>query len=334
MRKVTHSLMLIAAAITFFTGVAACTDNTPKKYDEGSALLYADEGFKSFIEQEREVFEYQYPNAFILTKYMSETDAVNGLLNDSCSLAVLSRPLTKEQIEYIRGKNNRVARQQEIAVDAVALIVNKDNPVNMLSEQEIRDLFSSKITSWTQLAWNDTTPVKLVFDRQGSANVNFIEDKFLAKGAKFPANTYAQKNTADVIKVVERDKSAIGFVSVSWLGDNLERLQNDYSKDAMDTGKLVSLQSETDTIAVDFTDKVKVLKVRKDDSPIGYKPYQAYISSGEYPLFRVVYMVSTAATNSVGQSFFSFVTGFTGQKILSLTGIMPYMVHQRIIELN
>lgn len=332
MKKNISRIMIAAIALA---GIAAsCGKNSPQKYNEGSVTLFADEGFQNFVEQERDVFEYQYPNAYILTKYMSETDAVNGLLKDSCTMAVLSRPLTKTQIEYIKTNSKRVAKQQEIAVDAVALIVNKDNPVDMLSVGEIREMFAGSINRWTQLAWNDTTAIKLVFDREGSANVNYIQDNLMAKGAKFPSNAYAQKNTADVIKLVEKDKNAIGFVSVSWLGDNLEKVRAQYSKEAMDTHKLNRLNTDADTIAVDFADNVKILKIRKDDDPMGYKPYQAYISSGQYPLFRVVWLVSTASSNSVGQSFFSFVTGFTGQKILSLTGIMPYQVHNRVVELQ
>lgn len=317
-----------------FAVLTSCGHTTTSKYNEGSTVMYADEGFKSFMEQEIQVFEYQYPGAFVLPKYMSETDAINGLIKDSCSLAVISRPLSKDQLEYIKKGNNKIARQQEIAVDAVALIVNKDNPVGLLSIQEIKDLFNGSINTWRQLAWNDTCQIKLVFDMKGSANVSYIEDNFLAKGASFPKNTFAQKSNADVVKLIEQDKHAIGFVSVSWLGDQLERLQTDLHKNNMDTQKLANLQADGDTIAVDFTDRVKLLKVRKDDNPIGFLPYQAYINSGEYPLFRKVYMVSTSASNSVGQSFYSFVTGFIGQKIIGLTGIMPYMVHQRVVELQ
>lgn len=324
----------LALACTLLTILYSCGHGSTTKYNEGSAVMYADEGFKSFMEQEIQVFEYQYPGAFILPKYMGESDAINGLIKDSCTIAVISRPLSKDQMEYIKRGNKKLVRQQEIAVDAVALIVNKDNPVGLLSVQEIKDLFNGKINTWSQLAWNDTTQIKLVFDMEGSANVSYIEDNFLAKGAAFPKNVHAQKSNADVVKLIEQDKSAIGLVSVSWLGDNLERLQTDLHKDQMDTQKLASLQSDNDTLAIDFTDRVKLLKVRKDDSPIGFLPYQAYINSGEYPLFRKVYMVSTASNNSVGHSFFSFVTGFIGQKIIGLTGIMPFMVHQRVVELQ
>ena len=325
--------LFILSALTVMLGAvtSACgSKSSTKRYDEGSAVMYADEGCKSYMEQEIDVFEYQYPKAYILSKYMSENDAINGLLEDSCQLIVISRPLNQTQLDYLKGKRKKIARQEEIAVDAVALIINKENPVNTLSVQEIKEIFSGKINRWTQLAWQDTTAIKLVFDHEGSANVNFIRDKFLGADTPFPKNTFAKKSNDDVIKVVEQDKHAIGLVSVSWLGEHLERISNQ----AVDSTRIKNLQNEDEVTAVDFTDRVRVLKVRKDDSPVGYAPYQAYIYSGEYPLVRTIYMVSTAADRSVGKSFFSFVTGFIGQKILVQTGVLPYHYHARVVNLD
>lgn len=202
--------------------------------------------------------------------------------------------------------------------------------MNTLSVQEIKEIFNGKINRWTQLAWADTTAIKIVFDHEGSANVNFIRDKFLPGDTPFPKNTYAQKSNADVIKVVEQDKYAIGFVSVSWLGEHLERI----STQKVDSTRIKNLENEDEVTAVDFTDRVRVLKVRKDDSPVGYAPYQAYIYTGEYPLVRTLWMATTAGSKSVGQSFFSFVTGFIGQKILVQTGVLPYHYHARVVELD
>lgn len=327
------SIIALSALTIAFGGIfASCggSKSSTKRYDEGSTVMYADEGCKSYMEQEIDVFEYQYPKAYVLSKYMSENDAINGLLADSCNLIVVSRPLTQTQIDYLKGKRKKIARQEEIAVDAVALIINKENPVNTLSEEEIKEIFTGKINRWTQLAWADTTAIKIVFDHEGSSNVNFIRDRFLPGDTPFPKNTFAQKSNADVIKVVEQDKHAIGFVSVSWLGEHLERLNGQ----EVDSTRIKNLQNEDEVTAVDFTDRVKVLKVRKNDSPVGYEPYQAYIYSGEYPLVRKIYMVSTASNHSVGQSFFSFVTGFIGQKILVQTGVLPYHFHARVVELD
>lgn len=321
--------MLCALALA----TSSCHKST-QKYDEGSVTLYADEGFMSFMEQERDVFEYQYPKAIVNTHYMSEVDVMNGLLEDSCTLAVTSRPLTEKQIEYLKTKHKKFVRQEPIAVDAVAVIVNKDNPLGLLTVNEIKDLFSGEITSWRQLAVNDTTPIKIVFDQKGSSNVSYIEDNLLAKGAKFRDNVYAQHGNRDVIKLVEQDKSAIGFVSVSWLGEELERIQSDLGKDHLDSQKVQDLENSNNDSFVEFTDRVKVLKVRPDDQLNGYAPYQAYIYDGKYPLVRKIYLVSTASNNSVGHSFYSFVTGTIGQKILLMTGILPYHIPQRVVEMG
>lgn len=327
------SILSLIAVVAVLLG-ACGSKNSTQKYNEGSTVMYADEGFQSFLEQEIQVFEYQYPGAFILPKYMSEVDALNGLLNDSCSIAVITRKLDKNQIEHIKGKNRKLVRQQEIAVDAVALIVNKENPVGLLSMQEIKDLFSGKLNTWRQLAWDTPDSIQIVFDQKGSANVEYIQDNFLTPGAPFPKNVSAANSNLDVIKMVEQNKAAVGFISVSWLGDHLDDLRADLAKDKIDSTTVSGLENEGETLAIDFTDRVKLLKVRKDDAVEGFQPYQAYINSGEYPLFRTVWMITTSENNSVGLSFYSFVTGFIGQKIIGLTGIMPYRVSARVVEVQ
>ncbi|MCM1319695.1 MAG: substrate-binding domain-containing protein [Muribaculaceae bacterium] len=336
MKKILYALSLCAVLL----GVCACRHST-QKYNEGNVKLYADEGFKSFMEQEIQVFEYQYPGSYVIPSYMSEVDAINGLIKDSCTIAITSKPLTQAQIDYIKDNNKRIVRQQEIAIDAVALIVNKDNPVNTVTIQDLKDIFSGKVDLWRQLAGNPEDSITVVFDRLGSANVSYIESKFLPKGAEFRSNVYAQKSNQDVIDFVAHNKNAIGFISVSWLGENLERVKQDLNKDKIDSNVISHLEDETvDDLVINFTDQVKVLKVRKDDDVVGYKPDQRsiygdeYTGKSQYPLMRTVYMISTAANNSVGHSFYSFVTGFIGQKILLMTGILPYQVPTRVIELQ
>ena len=58
---------------------------------------------------------------------------------------------------------------------------------------EIADIFNGKITKWSQLAGNDTTAIKIVFDNAESSTVSYIRDKFLAEGEKKP--TLSRKTT-------------------------------------------------------------------------------------------------------------------------------------------
>lgn len=85
---------------------------------------------------------------------------------------------------------------------------------------------------------------------------------------------------------------------------------------------------------IDNLKDVKVLKIRGNNEVTAYKPYQAYIFDGSYPLYRSVYMVSTAPGGTVTHRFYSFVTGFQGQKIIQMTGILPATVRPRMVELE
>lgn len=329
---------IAALALTALAGlcVTSCGEIKRGEYAKGSATIFCDDGFRNILQEEIEVFEFSYPESSIIPFYVSEQQAIDTLLADGTQAIIVTKDLTKEQKDYLKKKFKRVVRTHCIAVDAVALITNKNNDVTSLSMEEIRDIINGKITRWSQLAGNDTTKIKLVFDNMGSSTVSYMRDKFLPAGRKISdnPNAYAQKNNAGVFDIVKKDKDALGIISVSWLGDDLQK-----AKDIPVDRRYEDYQSQTDTVATNLTTEVNIVKVSNptkdnDFNPIAYKPYQVYINSGEYPLFRKVYMISTATKHSVLNSFYTFVTGFAGQKILSKTGILPYHVNARVVELK
>lgn len=317
-------------------GAVSCGKVKRGEYAKGSATIFCDDGFKNILDEEIEVFEYSYPGSSIIPFYVSEQEAIDTLLADGTQAIIVTRELTKEQKDYLKNKFKRVVRSHCIAVDAVALITNKDNNVTSLSMTEIGEILNGKITRWSQLAGNDTTSIKLVFDNAGSSTVSYMRDTFLPEGAKISdnPNAFAQKNNAAVFDVVKKDKDALGIISVSWLGDDLS-----LAKDVPVDKRYEDYQNQTDTVATNLTTEVNILKVsnpteKNDFNPVAYKPYQVYINSGEYPLFRKVYMISTAPNSTVLYSFYTFITGFAGQKIISKTGILPYNVSARVVELK
>lgn len=325
------ALLLFAAA----AGVVGCTPVKRGEYASGSATIFCDDGFKNILDEEIEVFEYTYPESSIIPFYVSEGDAIDTLMADGTQAIITTRELTKGQIEYMKAKYKRVVRQNCIAVDAVALITNKKNPVGALSLDEVKNILNGKITKWNQLAGNDTTAIKLVFDNAESSTVSYLKDKFLPEGKQISetTNSFAQKNNAEVFDIVKSDPDALGVISVSWLGDDLSVAK----KIPMDK-RMEDYQNQNDTITSTLTSEVNIIKISNpnednDFSAVAYKPYQAYIYSGEYPLVRKVYMISTASNSTVLHSFYVFVTGFVGQKIISKTGILPYHMNPRVVEL-
>ena len=111
----------------------------------------------------------------------------------------------------------------------------------------------------------------------------------------------------------------MGIIGVSWINDDLQGRRPS-------TEELAQAIERNDTIDQKFKPNVKVLKVQSPNSMTAYKPYQYYIFTGEYPLFRQIYLISTGVNGSLAHGFYSFVTGFQGQKLIQMSGVLPKVV--------
>ncbi len=327
------SILFLSFAVT--VGLAFVTTSC-KKYSEqahgatqGMAKVYCDESFKNVLEQEIDVFEYLYPKAFIKPRYMSETAAFDSLLHNKVDVIITSTDLTQDQKSRL-SLQNRAYRSRMIAVDAVAIIVNKDNDIDELSMNELKDLFSGKYRLWGKLTptkfRNDS--IKLLFDGNATGVIRYIKNKFLG-GKDFPFRVFSAKSSEEVFKTIEKYKNAVGFVGVSWVAEDMGSSQKPANE------RLTELNRDDSIPAlIDFTNRVKVLKVRSEDRLNGVKPYQAYINDGSYPLFRKIFAIDASLLGTIDHSFFTFLTGTVGQKIILQTGIMPGAEPVRAVEVE
>lgn len=277
--------------------------------------------------QEIDVFEYIYPNASIMPVYTDQKAAIDSLLDFNTKTIVVTRPLTQKEVDYLKS-NKKQVRQSQIAVDALALIVNPANSVEILSKPEIAEILSGKITEWNQVVPgnNHLGKIEVVFDHQGSSTVQYMRDSLLA-GDDFGPNVFAQKSPQAVFDAVAANKNAVGIIGVSWISRDLatrELSREEFAKSV----------ERNDTTDISFDNQVKVLKVRGNDEVTAYQPYQYYIYNGSYPLYRQIYMITTAPGGSIGHGFYTFVTGFQGQKIMLTTGVLPKVVQPTMVQIN
>ncbi len=317
--------ILPALALTLALG--ACTQKKATNTStSGMAKINCDESFRNILDQEIEVFEYTYPEANIMPRYMDEAAALDSLMHKHCDLIITSRDLTDEQRHNLKLQG-RAYRSHKIAVDAVAIIVNNANDIPELSMDDLSDIFTGKVTRWGEVF--PTTlkrdSIKVVFDDSGSGVMHYIKDKFL-KGGKWGSNVYAQHSTEEVFTAVEKNKNAIGFVGVSWISANLKNQERTIEQ------KVTDLREKNEVSAISFTDRIKVMAIRGPEQTRGYKPYQAYINDGSYPLFRVIWAIDASAGGTLDHGFYSFLTGVIGQKIILQTGILPAAEPVRYVE--
>jgi len=318
MNRLFRSCCTLVAGCLFAAGLTGCLKYEKKanSHTSGTTTMVCDNTFENIMAQEVDVFEYQYPDAHILVRYATQAEAFDSLMSLNTKTIVVSRDVTKQEREILKSKR-RTVRSTKIAVDAVALIVNPENPVGKLTVKEVADILSGRSRQW-----NDIWPaeklgeISVVFDDKASSLVTYMRDSLL-HGEPLGPNVYAQGSIPAVFRTVMENKNAIGVLGVSWITTDMKSA--DMSKEDLAR----SVLNDDPVEGASLVDDVKVLSIYREGEARAYKPYQENIFNGTYPLFRQIYMITTGASGSLAGGFYAFVTGDIGQKIIMKTGILP-----------
>ncbi|MCC9168660.1 PstS family phosphate ABC transporter substrate-binding protein [Pontibacter harenae] len=310
--KVQTVLATLASAIL----LSSCgnSTNTPANTPtSGEVTISVDESFQPIVESQVKTFEGIYKYAEITDNYKPEGAVIQDLLNDSVKVAVLSRDLNESE-RTVFEKQNRIPRSTKLAIDAVALVVNNNNPDSLLTLDQVKSIFSGNTTSWKNSnSSSNLQDITIVFDNNSSSTARFVKDSLLA-GQDLPKNTYASNSHTSLIDYVAENNNAIGVIGVNWISDT------------------------DDTTSVGFRNKVKVVGISKEANPESvesyYQPYQAYIAEGTYPLTRNLYIINIEGRAGLGTGFASFAAGDQGQRIILKSGLVPATMPVRIIGLR
>jgi phosphate transport system substrate-binding protein len=296
--------------------VWGCNSNVPKdKFTDtpttGETTIAVDETFQPLVEAELPVFHAIYKYAKINASYVPEVDALNLLLKDSVRLAIVSRPLTKKEMDYFHGKKF-FPREVRLALDGVAIIVNPSNPDTLYTVETIRKILVGELTNWKQLDKNSKLgKIKVVFDNPNSSTVRYMVDS-VAKTGKLGDQLSALQYNLDVVDYVSKNPETIGLIGVSWVSD------------------------KDDPKCLTFLSKVRVAAISKEMTATGdnsYQPFQAYLATGQYPFTRYIYALLSEPRAGLGAGFTSFVASDKGQRIIQKTGILPITQPMRLVKI-
>lgn len=317
-----------AIAVSALFVMTGCSGSSGQKGTEKKlkiSTIVCDDSFENIMSQEIDVYEYNYPKMLVVPYYTTQRNAVDSLLSLRTRTIVIPRTLTDAEMARLKAHKKNV-RQQRIAVDAIALIVNKENPIEILSTKELREILAGETTEWNDLEPSKLGKIQVVFDQNGSSTAQYMRDSIL-HGVPFGENVYAQNSNPDVFEAVKERKNALGVIGVSWISSDMGGVEISREE------RLKRVASDSLTTALEFNSAIKVLKVRDENSIRAYRPYQAYIYDGSYPLFRSIYMITTTVGGTPDNAFYAFVTGFQGQKVIQLTGVLPGIVQPRMVNL-
>jgi phosphate transport system substrate-binding protein len=224
---------------------------------------------------------------------------------------VTSRKLSDDQIKYLRD-TLIIARTTTFAYDAIALVINKENPDSLLSYNEVKDIFTGKITGWKEINSKSALgQIRVIFDNAKSGNIRYFREKFDFTG-QLPSSFYALKTNKDVIDFVEDNKDAIGIVSVNWISD------------------------KDDSTSRSYISKINVVAVNQPflDENTYYRPDQGFIYDKSYPFVRDVYLISRESYSGLGSGFIQWACAEQGQRIVLKSGLVPATMPIRLVQIK
>jgi len=309
-----HALWVISVLSGLFL-LSSCNTKPSKQTDtftSGRIKLGIDDSYRLMMESQLQVFTSIYHSASFDTIFNDETDIKNLFLKDSIPAMVVSSPLTKEEKDALLSQHY-VPRTTVIGKDAIALILNKDNKTNNFLYDQVHDIFTGKITKWSQIdPKNHLGDISVVFDKQGSSNIKYFMEKF--KLTKYPSYFGATKSNHDIITYVQNHKNAIGILSVNWISDPEDSVSNNFLKRIQVAGVTSYAGS---TSANTF-----------------YQPYQAYIVYKYYPFTRDILFINRQTYDGLATGLDAFLAGDKGQRIMLRCGLVPATAPVTIVQIK
>ncbi len=118
------------------------------------------------------------------------------------------------------GMSSRALKEQEkdglvshiLARDGVCLLVHNDNPIKELTDQQIRDIFTGKITNWKQVGGRDA-PITVINRADGRSELELFSHHFQVKPTDIKAHLIAGENEHG-IKTLSGNPNAVIYMSV------------------------------------------------------------------------------------------------------------------------
>lgn len=251
----------------------------------GTIHISVDESFRPVMEEQIRVFEKSFPQAHIIAEYKTEADCFKDFYYDTANkLIIVTRGLNKEEDAYFLDSLKYYPHWDNIANDAITLIVNSKSNDTIFTLERLRNQLSGKINRQQ----------KVVFDGlNATSTVRFVMDSIL-KGEKFDTSVVqAVKTSQQVIDYVAKTENAIGFVGISWVGN------------------------PEDSAQVKMLNNIKIAYVSCvvcEEQPF-VKPMQASISTRRYPLVRGLYYIMKENYDGLGTRFVNFLNHERGQLI-------------------
>jgi len=173
-----------------------------------------------------EGFKTQYPNIKIEIEGKGSTTAPPALIEGTAQFGPMSRPMKSKEIDDFEKKYGYKPTAMRVAVDALSVYVNKDNPIKCLTLQQVDAVFSKTRKAGLDkdaVTWGDlgmtgewaTRPISLYGRNSASGTYGFFKEHVLENG-DYKDSVKEQPGSSTVVQGVASDKFGIGYSGIGY----------------------------------------------------------------------------------------------------------------------
>jgi len=250
-------LLLLAAVLTIaLVGCSSRQADTTIVVSGSTTIL-------PIAEQAAEEFRVEHPRDRVLVSGMGSSAGIEAVgVSETADIGTTSRELKDDE-------ENLGLLKIPIAHDGIAVIVHPSNPIDGLTVEEIRSIFSGQVKNWAELGGADL-PITLI-NRDESSGTRDAFGKAIMGDEAFEINAVVLPGTGQVREVVTRTPGAVGYISVGFVAPRFSKTE------------------------------VKALKVS------GIEPTDENVSSKLYPIARTLYFLTKGMPEGVAKEYIDYV---------------------------
>ena len=216
---------------------------------------------------------------------------IAALVNGTVDIANASRQIKSKEVD-LAAEKSIVPVEHIIARDAIAVIVNPENPVTELTLQQISDIYSGVYTNWSEVGGEDRPIVRLSRETNSGTHVYFLET-VLRLGIKdsdtlFSTNTLLLPSSEGIIIEVRQNPNAIGYDGLGYVPHDL-----------------------------------KVIAIAPEAGDAFILPSVETVNSGTYPIARDLYMYTNGEPTGAVKEYLDWIMSEQAQEIVRELGFVP-----------
>jgi phosphate transport system substrate-binding protein len=224
---------------------------------------------------------------------------IASLIDGNCDMANASRKMEDKEIQRVRAKRGVDPKEYIVGYDALAIYVNKNNPLESISLEELAEIYGDggKITKWSQLGVESkvlgSDAITRVSRQNSSGTYAYFREAVLGKGRDYKLGTIDQSGSKDVVALIANTPSAIGYSGMGYDAPG-----------------------------------VKMLPVSKRKGEPGVSPTVEHAKQGTYPITRPLMIYTAGEPEGRVKAFLDWILSREGQKVVLQLGYVPVGEHE------